>query len=321
MNVMNKIKLQMLGITLSLMTAPMAQAAETLKMNEYTDLAPGVTLTIPEGVEVDRPAGDGATKTAFLVDARKLGTVKFKGLEAFVTSFQMDIVANHVDWLHIYGSALGLKPQKLRTTRNEKGMVVGVGEFVSPKYPKQPLDVFVLFAGDRGYFIQGKNTRSKPVAQGVASRMELDATPWGELETPRTLDFGSKRFNTNAAFFVKGADTGPMKAALITNAPEVKDSNIVMTVKTELLTGHKANAALFENELKSANLEFRKIRENPTETVYQARNTDAGTNFVGFITTVGKSSVSLIVPSVQTNVNAWLSGKYYYSLAVKGLQD
>ncbi len=312
-------KLTALSCAALLLGAPVfAQTTGGLKMKEYMDVAPGLTFVLPEDDLTIETSVDGSANPFFL-DGEILANIKYKNLTAIVTSFKMEITANHTDWLIAYSKALGIKVTDLKTAKNKQGVVIGLGKFILPKYPDQPLGVAVAFGGDRGYFIQGKTKSSAALVKSAVVNMKVPGTPWGTLEPTKTITVGSKSIKINETFTHTPVSEGPMKGVVVTNAGRMEASAIILTVKTELFSDHSENRRVFEGELKSGNLEYTVIRDEPTETVFNVKS-QGGKEFTGFIATQGTSSVSLIVPSITTNVNAWMSGKYYYNAAIRAVR-
>lgn len=297
-----------------------AQTATDLAMKKYTDVAPGVNFILPaENIAINVPT-DGGAANKFFLDGKEIATIKYNTLSAIVTGFQMNITANHTDWLIAYSVALGVKAQGLQLIKNNNGIIFGVGQYVLPKYPEQPVTVAVAFAGDRGYFIQSKTSSSAALVKSAVANMQIPGSAWGMLEPTKEVSLGSKTININESFTATPIDADGIKGVIVTNAGLDEISAIVMTVKTELASDHAENRKVFEAELVSAKLTLRVIRDQPNETVFAAKS-EQGREFVTFIATQGTSSVSLIVPDIKTDVNAWLSGKYYYNAALRAMKQ
>ena len=293
--------------------------AQDLAMKSF-DVAPGISTILPSEDLTLAPARKVENK--LLIDSTVLTTFGYKGMTTEFTSFEMETVANPLDFLSVYAKAMNIEFRNGQVIRNANGITFGVGNLFVPSLPDQPFVVGLTFAGDRGYLVQAKTQSSAPLAKTVIKDLKLSGAALGELEAVKSVRIGTKTIETKEDFNITEISEGPMKGIIATNGATMDESSIIMVVKTNLSAGHDENRKVFEEELGSANLEFKPLRETASETIFLARSkADNTLLYMGFITSDGASSISLIVPTSERDPNAWLAGKYYYTKALVGLRE
>lgn len=278
------------------------------------------SFSVPEDAVITHPDNMPNAGNAFLVNKKTMAQVEWSGMVAKISSFDVEYNFNHADWLYAFAENFGIKARNLRTVVKPSGLVLGIVEYTIAEDSSDKATAYLAIAGKRGYLMSGQGPWSDPLVEAIASSITVSGGKWGEVDDLSTLFFADHDLDFRSDFHIEDASSDESIIKNIYNARKIADSTIILALKTGVNRIHPANIRRFKKNLSDLKFKAKLIQDKNQEAVFELISY-GGKSYAGFMTTTKSGvSVSLIVPFMTDDPNAWLSGKYYYIRTLQALK-
>jgi hypothetical protein len=306
-------------LTISFVSISNAKSLNDPKLIKFIDDKTQVEFLIPKNAKIRHPRKKHDLNTPLMQNSKIIARVKTAEMLAQVESFDIAIDFNPVDWLQSYATFSGYTPVYLKTVETPKNLVLGVIKYALSESSKVYETEYLAIAGKHGYLISGQGPWSDPLVNIIASSIILPGEKWGNLDKIKEVKFQDQILKFRDDYTFHDASKGKTTIMLVSSEQTVSESSTLIALKTGANKIHSENVRRFSKELSNLKFTSKLLRENKNESTFEMQS-QSGDNFVGLITTTQSgASVSMIVPSMLTDPNAWLSGKYYYIRTLQAL--
>jgi hypothetical protein len=289
-----------------------------ISFKKFGDSELEISFMAPNGVVMSQPKEK--LNNPLLLNGKTFARIEWPGMMAQIDMFDVEYGLNHVDWLTAYTALAEFETGTIRTLENRNKFIFGMIKYKTTSDEKEYSTAFLALDNKHGYLISGDGIKSDPLVKTIADTFILSGKNINETDKTQTIKFSGHDLKFRNDFTVRHESKKESIVKIISNASTVSDSSTIFLLKTGTNSPHENNVRKFKKELSSLKITSKVLLNKKTETTFLLKTSD-DRNFVGFIHTAQSGeSVSLITPSIEEDVNSWLSGKYYYIKTVQALK-
>jgi hypothetical protein len=307
------------------MLVPMVSFAQskTLEKLHYVkinDSSLGLSMIVPENTVFDKPQNGEKIENPLMPDGRPYLRLDWQGMKVEIDIFKASFDFFQVDWLNAFTLLSGFDVVSLKSIRNTSELSLGELRFANKNNNDPSSLVYLAVVDGRGFLISGFGAESNDLVQIIGESLALGGASIGSFDDNKDFEFLEHKLTFKNSFveidFSKEGNT----FKVISDSSELANSTILYLLRSGEQNSHTKNVRKLLKNLSQLKFTITSTKNNKNETVIDMLG-QGSQKYVGYIRSYEDgTNISLIVPAIENDPNAWLSARYYYIRTLQALE-